>query len=170
MIIRPERASDIAAIRAITAAAFLTVPQSRQTEAAVVDALREAGALAVSLVAIDDEDGQGEVVGHVALSPLTVNGSTGSGWYGGGPLSVRPDRQGEGIGTALVRAAGERLAELGAHGCLIVGDPAYYGRFGVVGGSSVEIPGVPAENILLLKLSDAEPVGEAAFHPAYGAS
>ena len=167
MIIRPERPSDIDAIRSITTAAFVAVPQSRQTEAAVVDALRSAGALAVSLVAVDDS---GEVVGHVAVSPLTVDGRSDCGWYGGGPLSVRPDRQSRGIGTALARAAGERLAALGARGCVIVGEPGYYRRFGAVTGSAVLLPGVPAENVLVLAPDGSIPSGEVAFHPAYTAT
>ncbi len=107
MIIRDERESDVTAIRALTEAAFADVPQSRQTEAAVIDALRAAGALTLSLVAVDDAD---EVVGHVAVSPVTHRRACRLGWYGGGPLSVRPDRQRSGIGTALVRAAFERLS------------------------------------------------------------
>ncbi|WP_313674284.1 N-acetyltransferase [Mycolicibacterium sp.] len=164
MIIRPERASDIDAIAAITSAAFLAVPQSRQTEAAVIGALRTAGALAVSLVAVDDD---GTVIGHVAVSPLTVDGRADSGWYGGGPLSVRPDRQGNGIGGALVRAAVERLAEIGAWGCVVVGDSGYYSRFGAVS-SPVVLPGVPAENVLVLAVDGAQPGGAVEFHPAYG--
>ncbi|WP_137145274.1 GNAT family N-acetyltransferase [Mycolicibacterium sp. CR10] len=166
MIIRDERESDVTAVRALTEAAFADVPQSRQTEAAVIDALRAAGALTLSLVAVDDAD---EVVGHVAVSPVLIDGHA-LGWYGGGPLSVRPDRHRSGIGTALVRAAFERCREIGARGCVVVGDPAYYGRFGFVSGAeSLSMPGVPAENLLVLALGDEMPSGVVAFHPAFGA-
>lgn len=167
MIIRDERETDIAAIRALTEEAFAAVPQSRQTEAAVIDALRAAGALTLSLVAVDDDD---EIVGHVAISPVSIGDDAELGWYGGGPLSVRPDRQGSGIGTALVRSAFERLRETGARGCVAVGDPDYYGRFGFSSGAtSLVMPEVPPENLLVLALGDEVPTGTLAFHPAFGA-
>lgn len=120
-VIRDEEERDAAAIRAVTLAAFATMPYSQQTEAAIVDALRAAGALAVSLVAVDGE----EVVGHVAFSPVTIDGVAAPGWYGVGPLSVRPGRQGSGIGSALMREGIARLRELGGKGGVVVGDPAY---------------------------------------------
>lgn len=166
MIIRDERESDIAAIRALTEAAFVDVPQSHQTEAAVIDALRAAGALTLSLVAVDGD----EIVGHVAVSAVSVDGDADLGWYGGGPLSVRPDRQGAGIGTALVRAASERLRESGARGCVVVGDPDYYRRFGFISGApSLVLPDVPPENLLVLTMLDQIPAGTVAFHRAFGA-
>lgn len=61
--VRDERETDVDAIRVLTSQAFADVPQSHQTEAAVIDALRGAGALTLSLVAVEDDD---EVVGHVA--------------------------------------------------------------------------------------------------------
>ena len=92
--IAQERAGDEAAIRAVTQAAFAGLPHSEQTEAAIVDALRAAGALAVSLVAVDE----GKVVGHVAFSPVTIDGGD-KGWFGLGPVSVTPKRQRGGIGA-----------------------------------------------------------------------
>jgi hypothetical protein len=71
MEIRQERPDDIDVIRQITTAAFAPIAHSRQTEAAVVDALRSAGALTLSLVAVVD----GAVVEHVAFSPVTINGA-----------------------------------------------------------------------------------------------
>ncbi len=167
MIIRDERETDVTAIRALTLAAFADVPQSRQTEAAVIDALRAAGALTVSLVAVDEGD---EIIGHVAVSPVSISGDADLGWYGGGPLSVRPDHQRSGIGTALVRAAFERMRQMGARGCVVVGDPDYYRRFGFVSGAAtLTMPDVPVENLLVLALGDEIPAGTVAFHPAFGA-
>ncbi len=94
MEIRPERPEDIDTIRTLTTAAFHPMPYSSGTEAAIIDALRQAGALTLSLVAIHD----GDVAGHVAFSPVTINGAA-SGWYGLGPVSVWADRHEE----ALVR-------------------------------------------------------------------
>jgi putative acetyltransferase len=65
MRIRDEQEDDAAAIRAVTMAAFETMPYSSQTEAAIIEALRAAGALTVSLVAVEDD----QVVGHIAFSP-----------------------------------------------------------------------------------------------------
>ncbi|QZT54660.1 GNAT family N-acetyltransferase [Mycolicibacterium austroafricanum] len=162
--IRDEQESDIAAIRSLTLQAFADVPQSRQTEAAVIDALRAAGALTLSLVAVEG----GDIVGHVAVSPLSIDGDAGPGWYGGGPLSVRPDRQRAGIGTALIRAVFERLRENGARGAVVVGDPRYYERFGFRQATTLALPDVPAENLLVLALDGQCPTGTVAFHPAFG--
>lgn len=65
MIIRPERTEDIASIRALTNAAFVGVAHSSQADGAIVDALRSAGALAVSLVAERD----GSIISHVGFRP-----------------------------------------------------------------------------------------------------
>jgi len=77
-LIRAERISDVAPIRSVISAAFAGVEHSNQTESLLVDELRDSGALIVSLVAeINDQ-----IVGHVAFSPVMVNGlsSIGSGW------------------------------------------------------------------------------------------
>jgi putative acetyltransferase len=85
MEIRPEQAGDAYVICMLTNAAFENVPYSRKTEAAIVDALRAAGALTISLVAVEN----GQVVGHVAFSPATVGGKGGH-WHGAGPVSFGP--------------------------------------------------------------------------------
>ncbi len=164
-IIRDEREGDAGAIRAVTSAAFAGMNYSAQTEGAIVDALRAAGALAVSLVAVED----GEIVGHVAFSPITVDGAPAPGWFGVGPLSVRPDRQRSGVGTALMRAGLARLGDAGAKGCVLVGDPAYYRRFGFRASSSLDYPDLPAEYFQVLALASETPLGIVAFHPAFAA-
>jgi putative acetyltransferase len=88
MIIRDETASDAGAIFEITRLAFENHPHSEQTEQFIVNALRAAGVLAVSLVA---EMG-GTVVGHIAFSPVTIADGS-DGWYGLGPVSVLPQSQ-----------------------------------------------------------------------------
>lgn len=110
LTIRRESAHDTTAIAELTQQAFLEAPHSSHTEQFIVDALRRDGQLSLSLVAEHD----GQLVGHVALSPVTLSDGTPD-WYGLGPISVQPDRQGQGIGTQLMRAA---LAELPtwAHG------------------------------------------------------
>jgi putative acetyltransferase len=97
-VIRNEKIADIGAISEVTIAAFETLEVSNQMEHFIIDALRTAHALTISLVA---EVG-GRVVGHIAFSPVTIsNGSRD--WYGLGPVSVLPDYQCQGIGTALIQ-------------------------------------------------------------------
>ncbi len=163
--IRDEQERDAAAIRAVTLAAFATMPYSQQTEAAIVDALRAAGALAVSLVAVEGD----EAVGHVAFSPVSIDGVTAPGWYGVGPLSVRPDRQRRGIGSALMREGIARLRAMGGNGCVVVGDPAYYQRFGFRAQPGATVPGVPPEHVRFLALRSDWPAGAVAFHPGFDA-
>jgi putative acetyltransferase len=88
MIIRHERDSDIAAIFTVTKAAFENHPYSHQTERFIVNALRAAKALSLSLVAEVD----GKVVGHIAFSPVTISDGSDN-WYGIGPVSVLPEFQ-----------------------------------------------------------------------------
>ena len=120
MIIRAETDADIAAITDVTVAAFRTHPFSHQTEHLIVNALRAGNALTISLVAEVD----GHVVGHIAFSPVTVSDGT-RGWYGLGPVSVLPEQQRQGIGSALINEGLSSLKALGARGCALVGDPQY---------------------------------------------
>lgn len=163
MRIRPETAADADAITAITKAAFRDHPYSRQTEHAIVLALRHAGALTLSLVAEDDD---GTVVGHLAASPITISDGTTT-WAGLGPLSVRPDRQRQGIGSTLLREGLARLRAQGIEGCALVGDPAYYTRFGFRPIAGLTLDGVPPENVLALPFTEAVPQGVMTFHTAF---
>lgn len=164
MVIRPETAEDAAAIRALTAAAFKGLPHSSGTEAAIVDALRDAGALTLSLVAEE----QGRIIGHVAFSPVTINGEAGR-WFGLGPVSVEPAMQRRGIGQALIREGLERLRSAVAEGCVLLGDPAYYRRFGFVSDPKLRYGDVPPEYFQRLSFNGAEPEGEVAYHAGFGA-
>lgn len=161
--IRPERPGEEAVIHALTAAAFATAPVADGDEQEIVDRLRAAGDLAVSLVAVDG----GEIVGHVAFSPA-VPGEAGPGWYALGPISVRPDRQRRGIGSALVREGLSRLAALGARGCVLVGDPDYYGRFGFLSDGRLTCGGIDTRYVQRLVLVPSAPEGEVRFAPGFG--
>jgi putative acetyltransferase len=163
--IRDERPDDAAAIRAVTLAAFAAMPYSRQSEAAIIEALRAAGALAASLVA---EAGDA-VIGHVAFSPVTIDGAGRAGWYAVGPLSVRPDRQRSGIGSALMQAGIARLRTLGGAGCVVIGDPRYYERFGFRDEPGLSAEGVPAEHFRVLAFAPERVSGVVAFHPGFAA-
>lgn len=162
LILRPEEEDDVAAIDAITRAAFADHPHSRQTEHLIVRELRAAGAMALSLVA-ERED---EVVGHVAFSAAEIGGGRAA-WYLLGPIAVRPDRQRQGIGQALVREGLAAIRRLGARGCVLVGDPAYYGRFGFRQAEGMTLEGVPPAYLLALPFADPVPRGEVVHHPAF---
>ena len=123
--IRPETPSDEDAIEQVTRRAFLSHPYSHQTEQFIIRALRADHALSVSLVAED----AGRIVGHIAFSLVTIGDGV-TGWYGLGPISVEPDLQRRGIGRALMERGLAELRKIGANGCVLVGDPAFYTRFG----------------------------------------
>jgi putative acetyltransferase len=162
MIIRPETPADGEAIGAMTSAAFRASPHGDHDEAGIVEALRAAGALAASLVADEDD----EIVGHAAFSPVTINGEW-LGWYGLGPVSVRPDRQGQGIGAALIREGLDRLRATGAAGFVVLGDPAYYRRFGFAANPALIYPPAPAPYFQALSFGAHWPAGVVAYHPAF---
>nr|WP_315192415.1 N-acetyltransferase [uncultured Albidiferax sp.] len=163
MQIRPETPADTSAIFALTERAFTGHPHSDGTEPHIVSALRAAGALALSLVAEVD----GAVVGHVALSPVTISDGT-PGWYGLGPISVEPTFQGRGIGATLVRESLTRLAARGAAGCVVLGDPGYYTRFGFQALPGLVYPGPPPEYFMALAFGASGPQGRVAYHAAFG--
>lgn len=163
--IREERPEDIDPIGQVTTEAFKLNEHSRGTEAAIITALRNADALTLSLVAMAD----GAVVGHIAFSPVEINGEHVR-WYGLGPVSVRPDLQRQGIGSALIREGLARLGRRGAHGCVLVGDPAYYCRFGFTADPNLTYGGVPPEYFMRRMLVGESPKGEVSFHDGFGAT
>jgi len=163
MEIRPETPADSAAISSVIEAAFAMAKHSDGTEAAIVEGLRKANALSISLVAADGP----AIIGHVALSPIRIDGAD-SGWLGLGPLAVSPDRQGTGIGRALVCEALERARSMGSAGCVVLGDPAYYRRFGFRADDRLRYPGPPPQYFQALPFGDAMPLGTVAYHRAFG--
>ncbi len=163
--IRAEARGDEATIHAVTRAAFLDVAHADHTQQAIVDALREDGALAISLVAQRD----GRVVGHVAVSRVTTAGGQVAGWYGLGPISVLPECQRQGIGSSLMRAALSELHQRGAAGCILVGDPAYYGRFGFGPAAPLVFPSVPPVCFQAVANRGEVPAGTVQYHAAFDA-
>ena len=160
----PERTEgDEAAISSVIAAAFANAEHSDGTEARIVERLRQAGALTLSLVAED----QGSILGHVAFSPVTVDGRN-VGWYGLGPVTVEPHSQGGGIGAKLICEGLDRLRAIGANGCVVLGEPDYYGRFGFRADPRLAYPGPPPEYFQALAFAAEIPRGTVAYHPAFG--
>jgi putative acetyltransferase len=160
--IRSEAPGDAGAIRDLTRDAFRTAPHSDGTEAGIVGALRADGALTVSLVAVQGS----EIVGHVAFSPVSIGDAAGC--YGLGPISVRPDLQRQGVGQALVLAGLERLRTLDAAGCVLLGDPGWYARLGLVSDPAVWYGERPSPDFQHLVLKGPPAKGEARYHAAFG--
>ena len=162
MVIRDEVDADAAGIAEVTAAAFKTLAISNHTEQFIIEALRAAKALAVSLVAELD----GKIVGHVAFSPITISDNAPN-WYGLGPVSVLPEYQRQGIGTALIQEGLARLHRLNASGCCLVGHPEYYRRFGFENLAGLVLEGVPPEVFFALPFIAPPPRGVVHFHAAF---
>jgi putative acetyltransferase len=143
-MIRYARLADHVAIDDVLKSAF-----GRGDEVALVARLRANEDALFELVAEED----GEVVGHVVFSRLWVDRFD---LYGAlGPLAVQPDRHRQGLGSKLVRTGLECAREFGCHGVLVLGDPAYYGRFGFSAEAAREVAapyrGLPAFQGLALE-------------------
>jgi putative acetyltransferase len=160
--IHPETARDVDDVRDVNIDAFRDHPISRQTEHLIVDALRDSGALEVSLVAVSG----GRTVGHIAFSKAAV-GDSESGWFLLGPVAVLTSSQGRGIGSALVESGLAELRARQASGCVLVGDPGYYSRFGFSTFPDLAYEGVPHEYVLGLPLADAAPCGPITANRAF---
>ncbi len=117
--IREERPADVAAILDLNKRAF-----GQDLESRIVDELRSNGAVLLSVVATLD----GEVVGHIMYSPISVGGKvTGAAM---GPMAVLPEQQHRGIGSKLVEAGNQKLKNAGCPFILVLGHANYCPRFG----------------------------------------
>jgi putative acetyltransferase len=145
--IRTEDTTDTAGIRSINERAF-----EQHTEADLVDELRRTCDDRLSLVA--DDAG---IVGHILFTPAIVE-SDGCRVVGMGlaPMAVLPERQRQGIGSALVQRGLALLRERGCPFVIVLGHPTYYPRFGFerasAHGLSCQWPGVPDEAFMVLIL------------------
>ena len=165
MHIRAETPADAAAIEALTIAAFAQSPHSNHTEQFIVRALRAAGVLTLSLVAEEE----GSLVGHVALSPVSISDGS-QGWHGLGPISVLPQLQRRGMGTRLMNEALSQLRASGAAGCVLLGEPDFYTRFGFAPHAALVLPGVPPAYFMALAFGSACACGSVRYHPAFEAT
>jgi putative acetyltransferase len=165
MDIRSETKDDIGAITEVTVAAFQTLEISNHTEQFIIEALRAARALPLSLVAVVD----GRVIGHIAFSPVTISDGT-QDWYGLGPVSVLPEYQRQGVGKALIHEGLSRLKSMRARGCCLVGHPEYYKKFGFDNIPELVHEGVPPEVFLALSFDGKTPRGTVTFHEGFKAN
>ena len=141
--IREERHDDIEAIRDVNKRAF-----GQDQEGNIVDALRSNGAALLSLVATLN----GQVVGHIMYSPITVGDVTAAAL---GPMAVHPEHQREGIGSKLIEAGTQKLKDAGYPFIIVLGHANYYPRFGFKRASSFGIKcewEVPEDVFMLLVL------------------
>jgi putative acetyltransferase len=164
MHIRAELPNDAEAIAQVTIRAFQNAPHTDHTEQFIVRELRAANSLTVSLVA----ELHGQIVGHVAVSPVTISDGSPH-WFGLGPISVAPEFQGQGVGSELMNAAVSALHELSAQGCVLLGDPSYYRHFGFHPVPGLMLPGVPAEYFQAMPIRGLLPQGEVKYHEAFNA-
>lgn len=164
LTIRHETEADFQKIYELTKAAFAPMSFSQGDEPELINKLRNCGALALSLVA--QNDSKGEIIGHVALSPVTHSNSD-TLWFGLGPISVAPEHQRSGIGTKLIAAAKEWLLEQGAEGCILVGNPNYYSRHGFVLSPEHCPLKEPKEFFMVWCETKEIPIGNFAFHNVF---
>jgi putative acetyltransferase len=162
-MIRYARPGDRAAIAEILTAAF-----GRADEARLVERLRADEDAIFELVAEE----AGAIAGHIFFSRLWADRT---GLYGAlAPLAVRPERQREGLGSNLVRTGLECAREFGCHGLLVLGDPAYYGRFGFSAdearGVVAPYRGLPAFQALALEEGAFSAPLSVAYPDAFGAA
>ncbi len=126
LTIRPEQSNDLAAVRRVHLAAF---PQA--AEANLVDALRTGGFDRLSLVAEHTNQTASEIVGHVLFSALTITSESESHHaLALAPVAVANAWQNQGIGSSLIRAGLAQAKEAGHRIVIVLGEPAYYRRFG----------------------------------------
>ncbi len=160
--IRAERNDDINSIGIVTIEAFKNHPHSNQTEHEIVTKLREDNALSVSLVA----EVNNVVIGHIAFSKVKINNEF-IGWYGLAPVSVKPEYQNQGVGSQLILSGLNVIRESNAKGCVLLGEPEYYNRFGFKARDELVFTGVPPEYFQSLLLSGNMPNGNVEYHEAF---
>lgn len=161
--IRPEAPGDEQAIAEIITAAFANMPFSDGGEAQLVDRLRADGDLALSLVASDGA----AIIGHIGFSQITVGGQTGQ-WFQLAPLAVAPAHQQGGVGSSLAQAGIAAMRGKGAQGIGVLGEPAYYERFGFIRQNGIGMNSPHDEYYRWLTLDRDAPTGTVTFAPAFG--
>lgn len=168
MIIREEKKQDISPIEKLTLLAFTGHPHhkpgSPPNEHLIINRLRDAGAMTLSLVAEDDSG----IIGHLAYSPIKIDGIT-TRWHALAPVSVSPLLQRQGIGSKMIEKSILLLKERNIHGLVVLGDPEYYSRFGFHHNHQFIVEGVPANYFLAQSLINSNPLpsGVITFHNAF---
>ena len=151
-------------IEAVTISAFQNAPHTRHTEQYIVRELRKAGRLTISLVA----EANGKMIGHVAVSPVSISDGAAA-WFGLGPISVTPEYQRCGVGSRLMCEALRILREENAAGCVLLGEPEYYSRFGFQVDPNLVLDDVPPGYFQAISFDSSRPRGTVLYHEAFNA-
>lgn len=165
MLTRIEKECDRETVRAINVAAF-----ESSDEADLVDVLRQQAHPIISLVAEKD----GEIVGHIMFSRVSLIGHPDLKVMGLGPMAVAPAHQRKGFGSALVQAGLDRCRKLGCSAVVVLGHPPFYPRFGFSPSSRFGINSeydVPEEVFMAVELEPdalSEVAGKIRYHEAFG--
>ena len=162
MQLRSETPGDEDAIAELTQRAFAPMPYSNGSEGPILDGLRKEGDLTLSLVMEE----AGVIIGHVAFSPVMIEETPGQ-WFGLGPISVAPERQMMGIGRILIEEGLARLKAMGASGCILVGSPALYHRFGFVSHGALKLGPLDPSLIQHIVFEGDAPTGPVRLAPAF---
>ena len=160
--IRPEEPADFETMDHLLTVAFAFDAFSQQMEAKIVRRLRETGLLTVSLVA----EFEGECVGQIAFSPITISDGTPD-WHALGPISVDPRLQRRGIGRKLMKAGLEALQAKGSAGCVVLGEAEFYQQFGFMSMPELRLPGVHPHPFMAQHFSEKIPQGTVAYAAAF---
>lgn len=129
LLVRPEMPADAAAVQSVIAAAFPVVAGT-VAEVGLNDALRRDPGWIPDLCLVAEQDGR--VIGQLTSSEGTLTDPAGvrRRLVGIGPVSVHPDRQGQGVGRAMLTTLIDRARQAGGTALVLLGDPAFYRRFG----------------------------------------
>jgi len=162
--VRPESAADVDRTFAVVESAF-----GNRLEADLVNALRRSASPQLSLVA----EAEGRVVGHVFFSPVRIESARPAPSVAQlSPVAVVPSCQRQGVGTQLIRAGLSQCADAGWLAVFLVGNPAYYSRFGfqMAGPLGFSYPGPHDPYLQLLELRPGALSGvdgRIRLHPAF---
>ncbi len=154
MLIRTEVPADLLQIDKLLKSVFET-----EAEANLVMSLRENSHLTLSLVACTDE---GEIVGHTLFSPVALSGEQ-LGWQGMAPVAVKSAYRKQGIASQMIKEGLHTLYEFGYKACVVLGDPAFYGRFGFIDATEFDMRcrwDVPQGAFRVIELAEGECSGK----------
>lgn len=163
--VREADHGDEAFIEVVVERAFAKEALASGREAEIVRELRAKRRVRMIMVA---EDGPGQLVGVLVLSPVRMENQA-TGWFGLGPVAVVPEWQRRGVGSAMIGATMATLHMEHANGCVVLGEPKFYERFGFRRLPNLTLPGTPEGYFLALPFDGTTPEGRVRYHAAFGA-
>lgn len=155
VVIRQEEAKDYPAVYAVIKAAFARAAHADGNEQDLASALRQSDAYIPELALVAEIDGK--IVGHILFTKVDIGGSV---QLALAPLSVLPEYQRRGVGSALIREGHRRARELGYGYSIVLGSETYYPRMGYVPAKNFGIVppfAVADENFMACKLREDAP-------------